>query len=118
MLLLLITYNLHFYATTSLEIYHPYSLWAVYLFQAIVSVLLVVCFELLASLTTQFKDQLGFLYLGSMALKIMLFYIIFRDVLFSSIVLSRADSLSLLIPIFIFILYEVLVIVKILNREA
>lgn len=117
-LLFFIAYSLHYYTIVTLDVQHPFDLWSVYLFQAIASLSLVISFELLASLTSQYKDQLGFLYLGSMAVKIMFFCIVFRDVLFSSVVLSKADSLSLLIPIFIFIFYEVLIIVKILNRST
>lgn len=116
--LLVITYNVHFYLTTHFEIYHPYSLWPVYLYQAVASYILVIVFELLASLTKEFKDQLGFLYLGSMAVKVLFFCVLFRDVIFFGPDLSKIDSVSLLLPIFIFIFYEVIVIVKILNRET
>ncbi|RMB57983.1 hypothetical protein EAX61_10170 [Dokdonia sinensis] len=116
--LFLATYNLHKFTINALHIVHPFNLYNVYAFQAIASLILVVSVELLASLTNQYKDQLGFLYLGSMAVKIMMFCVIFRGILFSSVVLSKADSLSLLIPIFIFIFFEVLVIVKILNRST
>lgn len=116
--LLIITYNVHFYLTAHFEIYHPYSLWPVYVYQAIASYVLVIVFELLASLTKEFKDQLGFLYLGSMAIKVLFFCVLFRDVIFFGPDLSKIDSVSLLLPIFIFIFYEVIVIVKILNRET
>lgn len=116
--LFLIAYNVHFYFTTNLNIHHPFRVWDVYLFQAVASLLLVIAFELLASLTTKYKDQLGFIYLASIALKVMLFCILFREVLFSSVILSKSDSLSLLIPIFIFLFYEVFFIAKILNRST
>lgn len=116
--LFLISYNVHHYLTLKFEIYHPYSLWSVYIYQAVASYVLVVVFELLASLTKEFKDQLGFLYLGSMAVKVLFFCVLFRDVIFFGPDLSKIDSVSLLLPIFIFIFYEVIVIVKILNRET
>ncbi len=116
--LFFITYNVHFYLTVYFEVYHPYSLLPVYIYQAVASYLLVVVFELLASLTKEFKDQLGFLYLGSMAVKVLFFCVLFRDVIFFGRDLSKIDSVSLLLPIFIFIFYEVIIIVKILNRET
>jgi len=116
--LFFIAYNVHYYLTVHFEIYHHYSLWAVYVYQAIASYILVVAFELLASLTKEFKDQLGFLYLGSMAIKVLFFCILFRDVIFFGEDLSKIDSVSLLLPIFIFIFFEVIIIVKILNRET
>ena len=116
MALVVITYLIHKTAVARLDLVHPYDLRAVYIFQAVASVLLVIAFELVATFSGQFKDQLGFLYLGSIALKMMLFCIVFREVLFSSVAMSKEDSLSLLIPIFIFLFYEVLILVKILNR--
>lgn len=111
-------YYQHAYVVGVSEENLPFNLFDVYLFQAAASLLLVLSFELLASLTKEFRDQLGFIYLGAMALKIVLFCVIFRDVLFTNIRLSNLDSLSLLIPIFIFIFFEVVIISKILNRSA
>lgn len=114
----LAAYYQHSYVLWIQEINTPFSLLNVYLFQAIASLLLIVFFEGLASLTTRFKDQLGFLYLGSIVVKMLFFCIIFRRVLFSTVVLTKADSLSLLIPIFIFLFYEVYFMIKILNRTT
>lgn len=113
-----VTYFSHAAILSSFGVKHPYDLRSIYIFQVLVSLTLVISFELLVSFTDQYKDQLGFLYLGFMAVKIMLFCIIFREVLFYSVVLTKVDSLSLLVPIFIFIFYEVLIIVKILNRTT
>lgn len=118
LVLYVLFYRLHAFILESSETETPFSLFAIYSYQVIASWVLVVVFELLASLTTQFEDQLGFLYLASMAIKIMLFCIIFRGFLFSTIALSKVDSVSLLVPIFIFLFYEALIIVKILNRST
>ena len=115
--LFFIAYSLHTYLLQISGEMPPYNLLSIYLFQAIASLLLVLIFELLAY-TEQYNDQLGFLYLGSMAIKMVFFSIFFKDVLFSSIVLSKMDSLSLLVALFIFIFYEVFFIVKILNRNT
>lgn len=117
-LIFLTCYYLHSYILVSAQENPPFELLNIYLFLAIAALVLVVFFELLASLSGQFKDQLGFLYLGAMALKIMLFCVVFRGFLFTNIVLSKLDSISLLIPIFIFIFFEVVIIAKILNRSA
>lgn len=118
LVLFLTAYYLHAYVVQTSEIKTSFELRDVYLFQAIFSLIIVLTFELLATYTTPFKDQLGFLYLVSMAVKVLFFCIFFRQLLFSSISLSKSDSVSLLIPIFIFLFYEVLIIVKILNRTA
>lgn len=114
----IIAYYVHMYILKMSEVNMPFDLLSIYLFQAIASLLIIITFEMIASLNTQFKDQLGFLYLGSIAVKILFFGIFFRDLLFSSIDLSKIDSLSLLIPMFIFIFFEVVIIVKILNRTT
>lgn len=113
-----ISYTVHNTLLTQLGITTPFDLRTVYLFQVIFSLILVVVFEMIASLATQLKDQLGFLYLGSMVIKILAFCILFRDLLFSAIALSKSDTLSLLIAISIFIIYEVVIIAKILNRTS
>lgn len=112
----IIAYYLHMYILKMSEVNMPFDLLSIYLFQAIASLLIIITFEMIASLNTQFKDQLGFLYLGSIAVKMLFFGIFFRDLLFSSIDLSKMDSLSMLIPMFIFIFFEVVIIAKILNR--
>lgn len=89
-----------------------------YVFHAVLSLSLVISFELLIYFMDQFRDQLGFLYLGSIVLKMMLFFVIFRDLLLVNEQLTKIDKLSLLVPTAIFIIYEVLVVVKILNREV
>lgn len=114
----IIAHYLHLYILQVSEVNMPFDLLPMYLFQAIASLLIIITFEMIASINTQFKDQLGFLYLGSIAVKILFFGIFFRDLLFSSIDLSKMDSLSLLIPMFIFTFFEVVIIVKILNRTT
>lgn len=114
----IIAYYLHMYILKMSEVNMPFDLLSIYLFQAIASLLIIITFEMIASLNTQFKDQLGFLYLGSIAVKMLFFGIFFRDLLFSSIDLSKMDSLSMLIPMFIFIFFEVVIIAKILNRTT
>lgn len=111
------SYSIHSYFLGASVSELPYSLMSAYLFHAIASLILVFVFELLA-LTEQYNEQLGFLYLASMTLKIVFFCIFFKEVLFSNIVLSKTGSISLIIPLFIFILYEVLIIVKTLNRSV
>lgn len=114
--LLLISYNAHNYLLTSLDRITPYSLVNIYFFHAALSLVMVILFELIIFFLKEFKDQIGFLYLGSIVLKMMLFFIIFRELLSTSLQLTKADKLSLLIPMAVFITYEVVIVVKMLNR--
>ena len=115
-IIFLISYNLHNYLLNSLDRIPPYSLRDVYVFHVLLSLFFVVTFELIIYFLKEFKDQIGFLYLGSIVLKMMLFFVIFRELLSTSLQLTKADKVSLLIPIAIFIIYEVMVVVKMLKR--
>lgn len=116
-LVLIVGYAIHNFILDYFNIEHPFDLWKIYLFQGIATLVLCASFEFISQKSQQLKDQLGFLYLAAMALKVGAFSLFFRDILFSSLVLSKGDSLSLLIPIFLFLFLEVLIIVKILNRN-
>ncbi|CAM3343284.1 DUF6168 family protein [Aequorivita lipolytica] len=116
-LVLVIGYTLHSTILNYFEITHPFKLWKIYLFQGITTLILCASFEIISQKSQKYRDQLGFLYLGAMVLKVILFSAFFSSILISSLVLSKLDSLSLLIPIFIFLFLEVVIIVKILNRN-
>jgi len=117
LLLLFVGYGAHFYIIIMADLSLPYNLLQVYLFFAIVSILICISFELLASIPNGYHNQLGFIYMATMALKIVLFCVVYRELLFYGTALSKTDSLSLLIPIFIFLFYEVFIISRILNRK-
>ncbi len=114
---LIVGYFIHDAALNYFQISHPFKLWKIYLFQCLATLILCSTFEIIAQKSKQYHDQLGFLYLGAMVVKILVFCLFFSSILFSSLVLSKLDSLSLLIPIFIFLFLEVIFIVKILNRN-
>lgn len=118
LILLAITFLAHSFVVNQNNINHPFSLFDVYLFQGSATIFICVVFEIINRKVKQLSDQLGFIYLGVMVLKIVIFCIVFKSVVFSDIQLTKIDSASLLIPIFIFLFFEVYVIAKILNREA
>lgn len=111
-----VTYFLHSYFSDYYNIAYTFNLRDVYLFHAIGSLLLSITFELLYRLSPSLRDQIGFIYMGSTALKVMLFFIIFSEILLYSASMSKGIKISLLIPMGIFILFEVVIVVKILNR--
>ena len=94
----------------------PFSLEKVYTFHAFFSGILCVNFMLLASVN-KFKEQLGFIYLASLVLKIILFSIIFYQPIFKEENLSQTARVSLFIPTIIFLLTEAVFITKILNKK-
>lgn len=115
---LVIGYSVHYSILNIAIIEHPFSLWNIYLFQAVATFLLCASFKVISEKSEKYKDQLGFLYLAAMVAKVGIFSLLFSDILFSTLVLSRMDSLSLLIPIFLFLFLEVVIIVKILNQNG
>ncbi|HLW33541.1 MAG TPA: DUF6168 family protein [Aequorivita sp.] len=117
LLVLIVGYAVHYLILGYFQVEHPYTLWKIYLFQCLATLALCASFEVIAEKSPKYKDQLGFLYLAAMVFKVGIFSLFFSDILFSSLVLSKIDSLSLLIPIFLFLFLEVVIIVKILNRN-
>ncbi|SRR5690606_15451604 len=110
-------YAIHSFLLSYFEVFHPFTLWKIYLFQCVATLILCICFEVIFRKSKKYRDQLGFLYLGATVLKVAIFCMFFSSILFSSLVLSKLDSLSLLVPIFLFLSLEVVIIVKILNRN-
>ena len=94
----------------------PFSLQKVYLFHTGFSLL--VCMNLLLfSNVNKIIDQLGFIYLGTILLKLVLFSLLFYSstIINDSLVLSA--RISLLIPLIIFLLTEAFFVSKILKRK-
>lgn len=92
-----------------------FSISGVYVFHTFFSFLL--CSVLLAlGKYEKWQSQLGFLYLGALILKVVLFSAIFSASLFGQEVLTQTEKLSLLIPVFIFLVPEVYFIAQILSK--
>jgi len=101
-------------ANTAIDI--SFSLDKIYLFHAFFSGL--ICINLrLASTVDKLSVQLGILYLATFIIKPILFGIFFYNPIFTIKKLTLAERLSLLIPLFIYLLTEVVFIAKILNKK-
>lgn len=100
----------------SLKIQPIFSLTNVYIFHAAFTFFVCVLFSFLAEKNKWF-DQLGLIYLVVLVIKIALFFIVFYKSIFSAGEIPKADSISLLIPIAIFVTVEVYFIAGILNRK-
>jgi hypothetical protein len=87
----------------------------IYLFHAVFSFLLCSVFYVLSKIH-KFKHQLGFIYLGALLFKLLTFSVIFYSVLFQQETLSNNERLSLLIPVFVFMVPELYFISKILLK--
>ena len=63
------------------------------------------------------KPQLGFIYLPTLFIKGILFYVIFKDSIFQIKNLTLPERLNLIIPLAVFLILEVYLISKILNKK-
>jgi hypothetical protein len=114
--LFLLSFFLHQYYLDVNEFVLPFSLQKVYLFHAGFSLLICVNFRLLANVDKVFP-QLGFIYLGCLFFKIILFCVVFYESLFNDTILTKIAKISLILPMFIFLLTEAVFIAKILNKK-
>lgn len=114
--LFFIGFYTHNYIIESKQVSLIFSLFSVYLFHSIFSLTICVIFNFL-SLKEKIYQQLGFIYLGALILKIVAFCIVFYNPVLAVENLSKTNSISLLIPIAIFLITEVYFIAKILNRK-
>lgn len=116
-LLSLISYYLHISLFPKIASESPILLSEVYAFFGTFS--LVVCAQLFfLSNTEKFKDQLGFLYLVSIALKMILFFFVFYKQIFTKGSFTNTESINLLIPIILILILEVFFIGKLLKNTS
>jgi hypothetical protein len=93
-----------------------FSLEKVYLFHAFFSALICVNLRVFSTVDKLFP-QLGFIYLSTLVLKLILFATFFYNPLFSTDSFSLVEKGSLFFPLFIFLLTEAVFVLKILNQK-
>ena len=93
----------------------PIQIEALYLFHSIFTFLLTFVLSLLI-VNHKFKDQIGFLYLASMVLKLILFCVFFKSHIFNQNSFTNTESANLLIPMTLMLFFEILFLSKLLNR--
>lgn len=116
-LLFLVSYNLNQYFLDKNTVYLRFEIKGIYLFFALISFIICQGFFMLNSIKKT-QEQLGFLYLGTMLLKIVLFVSIFYNSIIKLSSLSKTESLNILIPLFIFLILEVYFIVRLLKQNT
>lgn len=93
-----------------------FSLEKIYLFHAFFSA--IICINLrLAATVDKISSQIGFIYLWTLIIKLILFLVFFYNPLFTKDSFSFVEKISLLIPLFLFLLTEVIFVAKILNQK-
>ncbi|MDN3491618.1 DUF6168 family protein [Winogradskyella bathintestinalis] len=93
-----------------------FSLWDTNVYFAAASLLICIHFQFF-SLIKNLETQLGFIYLPTLFIKGVLFYVAFKDSVFKIEVLNMTERLSLLIPLLLFLALEVFFVVKIIDKD-
>ncbi|MDO6743391.1 hypothetical protein BA195_02755 [Tenacibaculum soleae] len=113
-ILFLVSYSVHEYVLTLKEVNLPYSLLSIYIFHVIATIIIYVSLEFLAD---NLPNEAGYGYLAFMLLKIGFFLLIFQDTVFGEEKLVKLEKVSLVIPLFIFLATEAIVVSKLLNNK-
>ncbi|WP_167333086.1 DUF6168 family protein [Maribacter forsetii] len=87
-----------------------------YTFHFVFSLVLVIIF-LIASKNNSFFDQLGFMYMGVLVIKITIFAAMFYPYLLGELIMPQIYRGALLIPVIIFLFLEVFFISKIMRKK-
>ncbi len=111
-----ISFGAHTLISDKMELYLRIPLFSIYLFHYLVSLAICIGFSVLAT-TEKWSHQLGFVYLFTFITKLMLFAILFRSTLFYTENLNLVDNFNLLIPIFLFLFFEVYFISKLIGKK-
>ncbi|MDO6811772.1 DUF6168 family protein [Tenacibaculum soleae] len=113
-ILFLVSYSVHEYVLTLKEVNLPYSLLSIYIFHVIATIIIYVSLEFLAD---NLPNEAGYGYLAFILLKIGFFLLIFQDTVFGEEKLVKLEKVSLVIPLFIFLATEAIVVSKLLNNK-
>ena len=114
-LVFVVVFFTHQYVLEYKQLVLSYSLLNVYLFNAIVSIIIYGCIELVAE---KLPSQAGFAFLACVFLKIGFFVVLFQTTVFPEVKLEMFQRLSLMIPFFLFIIIEAVAIAKLLNSKT
>lgn len=112
--LYLIGYYTHNYILISNKIYPAFSLQSVYMFHIIGALIVYIIVEVVAQ---KLPNQAGYAYLASIFLKIGFFVLIFQDPIFTNDNLTKPERISLVIPLFLFLITEAIGVSKLLNSK-
>lgn len=114
LLLFVISFFSHNFILQSKEISVSFSLLGVYGFHVISAIVVYSIVELVAE---KIPNQAGYAYLASIFLKIGFFVLIFQASIFANEELTKPERISLVIPLFLFLITEAIAVSKLLNNK-
>lgn len=111
-LLFIVSYFLNSYLV--IEENFSFSLLSVYLFHTIAALIVYAVVEFVAD---KMPNQAGYAYLASIFIKIGFFVLIFNTTVFANPNLTKPERISLVVPLFLFLITEAVVVSKLLNSK-
>ncbi|CAL2102385.1 conserved membrane protein of unknown function [Tenacibaculum sp. 190130A14a] len=114
LLIFAISFFSHDYTLATKDIYLSFSLLKVYSFHVISALIVYTIIELVAD---KLPNQAGYAYLASIFLKIGFFVLIFQASVFANEALNKPERVSLVIPLFLFLIIEAIAVSKLLNNK-
>lgn len=111
-LLFIVSYFLNSYLVV--EEKFSFSLLSIYLFHTIAALIVYTIVEFVAD---YMPNQAGYAYLASIFIKIGFFVLIFNSSVFANDNLSKPERLSLVGPLFLFLITEAVAVSKLLNSK-
>ncbi len=113
-LMFVVSFGLNSYVLNEFGIVSNFSLLSVYSFHLISSLIVYVMIELAAK---HMPDQAGFAYSIGVFVKMGFFMILFGSVVFGEEDLQKIERVSLIIPLFLYLITEAIASSKLLNKS-
>ncbi len=117
-LIAFVLFGVGFWANTTLIQYNDtptqLPLLQVYLFHVLFSILIYVICELVY---LALPAQVGYAFLASVFLKMGFFVLIFKNSLFGEVELVMFERVSLIVPLFLFLMLEAIALARLLNAD-
>lgn len=117
LILFYVGFHSHAFLLEKTGIRLPFNLKKMYLFHAVFSSVLCLNFVLFSKVDKVFQ-QISFIYLATIILKILLFCTIFYKPIFEGENITNLQAVSLLIPLLLFLPTEAFFVIKILNTNS
>jgi len=114
-LVFIVVFFTHQYVLDTKQLVLSYSLLNIYLFNAITSIIIYGCIELVAE---KLPSQASYAFLACIFLKIGFFVVLFQVAIFPEVRLELFQRISLLIPFSLFIVIEAAGVMKLLNSKT
>ncbi|GAA0892280.1 hypothetical protein GCM10009122_19590 [Fulvivirga kasyanovii] len=113
-MLTVILYVVHIYLLDYMGEEMTFSLSGMYIFHFIAYFVICLSVELL---NTRLPSQVGYAYLASVFIKIGVFVLIFKSAIFGANELNMTERLSVVVPMFVFLIFEAIYCGRLMNSQ-